>query len=111
MRSFVRPAVVALLVVLAFVAARQSRSADFYDFGFMKEWQNSQGQTVGYAYKSCDGDYSSEGDTAGPPTSHERWTCDPLVMPADPPCTSFLYVQNSDGSGFQVVLGPHPCGY
>lgn len=110
MRRSLRPTLVALLVVLAFVCARPSRSADFYDFGFLKEWQNSEGQTIGYAYKSCDGEFSSGGETSGPPTNHERWMCDPQAEPTPSDCVTFLYVQNSDGSGFHIVLGPHPCG-
>lgn len=104
--------VAAFLVALAFTA-REIRSADFYDWGFIKEWHDANGNVVGYAYKSCPSDpdgavFTSEGNTQGPATVVDRWMCDPVLMTTPDPCEEALYIPDASGNPY-IILLVRPC--
>jgi hypothetical protein len=112
MRKF-QSAIVALVLFVIASVATHSRAADFYDWGIIREWHDASGNIIGYFYKPCPEDPGGEtfswGLMDGPADVTERWMCDPITEATPEPCEFWLFLQNSDGSGFQILIR-HPCG-
>ncbi|MBK9964454.1 MAG: hypothetical protein IPP07_05955 [Holophagales bacterium] len=111
MRRFRSVFVAAALLVLG-LYARQVYSADFYSFGFYKQWLDANGEIIGEAYKPCLEDNAEAytwGTRVGQATIVERWQCDPQAMTTPDACEVWWYRQRADGSGFWVFMVT-PCG-
>ncbi len=107
-------AVLAIVVVALGYAATQVHAADFYDWGVRKEWHDANGEIIGFFYKPCPEDPGAGepyywGVREGPATVVDRWMCDPQTMQTPDACEVWYYRQNSDGSGFRVLIR-QPCG-
>ena len=98
---------VALILLGLSLAARRGSSADWYEFGFYKEWRDSQGNAIGVAYKACSGDPLVqplvEGDISGTPAVSEKWMCDPVTLQTPDPCEQMLTIGYWDYSVVPAV--------